>query len=145
MTDHASYTIHTDGGSRGNPGPAAAGYVIEGPGIAPIHRGERIGTATNNVAEYSAVVFALRTLADTIGADAATRATVHVYADSELLVKQMNGEYRVKNAELRELFALAFQRRSAFARVTFTHIRREKNREADRMVNEALDAPEKAV
>lgn len=139
MTD-AAYTIHADGGSRGNPGPAAAGYVIEGAGIARVEHGEYLGRQTNNFAEYTAVILALAKLKALIGADRARRAVAHVKADSELLVRQVNGEYKVKNAQLSQLFVQLHNVRRDFGSVTFSHVRREANTAADRMVNEALDA-----
>lgn len=145
MSNVIVYTIHTDGGSRQNPGPAAAGYIIEGPDIRTIEHGEYLGVATNNVAEYSAAILALNKLKTTIGAERAAAAHVRVMADSELLVRQVNGEYKVKDAELKKLFVDLYNARQDFAKVTFTHIRREHNSDADRMVNEALDrkhAPE---
>ncbi|MCC6934641.1 MAG: ribonuclease HI family protein [Candidatus Yanofskybacteria bacterium] len=135
------YTIHTDGGSRGNPGPAASGFVIDGPGIERIEQGERLGIATNNVAEYTAVLLALRKLKAVIGAEHAGAAIVHVKADSELLVKQLNGEYKVRDASLRSIFLDVWNARLDFKSVTFEHVRREYNKDADRMVNAALDGP----
>ncbi|MCC6934095.1 MAG: ribonuclease HI family protein [Candidatus Yanofskybacteria bacterium] len=134
-----AYTIHTDGGSRGNPGPAASGFVIDGPGINRIEHGEKLGVATNNVAEYTAVLLALRKLKALLGAERAKNAVVHVKADSELLVKQLNGEYKVRDANLRAIFLDVWNVRLDFGSVTFQHIRREQNQEADRMVNAALD------
>jgi ribonuclease HI len=140
-----TYIIYTDGGSRGNPGPAAAGYVIEGPGIGRIEQGDYIGIATNNVAEYSAVVFALARLKSVLGTERAKEASVQVMADSELMVKQANGQYKVKNAALMKLFIQLHNLRHDFARVTFTHVRREKNTAADRMVNLALDEQKRST
>jgi ribonuclease HI len=139
MTDH-DYLIHTDGGSRGNPGPAASGYTIEGPGIGRVEHGEYLGVATNNTAEYTAVVLALAKLKALLGSDRAGKAHVRVHADSELLVKQVNGEYKVKDENLGKLFVQIYNARQDFASVSFVHIRREQNTSADRMVNEALDA-----
>jgi ribonuclease HI len=133
------YTIFTDGGSRGNPGPAASGYTIEGPDIRRIERGHYLGVETNNVAEYSAAILALNTLKTTIGAERAQASHVRVMSDSELLVRQVNGEYKVKDAGLKKLFVDLYNARQDFAKVTFTHVRREHNTDADRMVNEALD------
>lgn len=135
-----SYLIHTDGGSRGNPGPAASGYTIEGPGIGRIEHGDYLGITTNNVAEYTAAINALAKLKSVLGADAAKAAHVQIHADSELMVKQVNGQYKVKNADLMQLFLKLYNARQDFASVTFTHIRREQNTGADRMVNKALDA-----
>jgi len=129
--------LSTDGGARGNPGPAAYGYVLEDEdGTVLDARGEAIGTATNNVAEYRALVEGLRRAAEA-GVDDLT-----VVSDSELIVKQMRGEYRVKNAALRDLFLEATDLASRVGRVTYTAVRREHNELADRLVNEALDRGE---
>ena len=134
-----TYIIHTDGGARGNPGPAASGYVIEGPGLATVMHGDYLGTATNNVAEYTAAINALIKLKSLLGAEKAAAATVLIKADSELVVKQVNGIYKVKNPELMKLFIQLHNARQAFALVEFMHIRREQNTLADRMVNQAID------
>ncbi len=135
----AIYTIHTDGGSRGNPGPAASGYVIEGDGMHAVHHGQYLGVATNNVAEYTAAILGLVRLKALIGAEAARGAHVRVMSDSELMVRQVNGEYKVKDANLKKLFVDLHNAQQDFGKVTFSHIRREQNQAADRMVNEALD------
>ena len=129
--------LFTDGGSRGNPGPAAFGYVLEGEdGTILAAHGEAIGVATNNVAEYSALIAGLARAAELQVGE------VEVVSDSELLVKQMTGEYRVKNEALRELSLRAARHARAVGKVTYTAVRREHNTEADRLVNEALDAAE---
>jgi len=129
--------LFTDGGSRGNPGPAAFGYVLEAEdGTILASHGEAIGVATNNVAEYSALIAGLARAAELQVGE------VEVVSDSELLVKQMTGEYRVKNEALRELSLQAARHARAVGKVTYTAVRREKNKEADRLVNEALDAVE---
>ncbi len=126
--------LFTDGGSRGNPGPAAHAYVLEAEdGTVLDARGETIGVATNNVAEYSALVAGLERAAE-------LRVTeLEVVSDSELLVKQMRGEYRVKNRALQDLFLDASRLARAIPRVTYTAVRREQNELADSLVNEALD------
>jgi len=127
--------LWTDGGSRGNPGPAAFAYVLEADdGTVLDARGEAIGVATNNVAEYSALVAGLRR------AVVAGVAELEVRSDSELMVKQMRGEYRVKNRDLQTLFVEASRAAREVGRVTYVHVRREHNELADRLVNEALDA-----
>jgi ribonuclease HI len=127
--------LWTDGGARGNPGPAAFAYVLEAEdGTVLDARGESIGVATNNVAEYSALVAGLAR------AVAAGVSELDVRSDSELMVKQMRGEYRVKNRDLQSLFLDASRAARQIARVTYTHVRREHNELADRLVNEALDA-----
>jgi ribonuclease HI len=128
-------TLWTDGGARGNPGPAAFAYVLEAEdGTVLDARGEAIGVATNNVAEYSALVAGLRR------AEAAGVTELEVRSDSELMVKQMRGEYRVKNRDLQTLFLDASRVARAVGVVTYMHVRREHNELADRLVNEALDA-----
>lgn len=135
----ASYLIHTDGGARGNPGPAAIGVVIQGPGMEKKEYGEYIGEATNNVAEYSAVVFALKKLKQLVGADKAGESSVEVRADSELLVRQLTGLYKIKESSIQNLFLEVWNLKLDFKSVSFTHVPREENHDADRMVNYALD------
>jgi ribonuclease HI len=126
--------LFTDGGSRGNPGPAAYGYVLEAEdGTVLAAHGEAIGVATNNVAEYRALLAGLERAVEA-GID-----ELAVVSDSELLVKQMRGEYKVKNAALRELWEEAQQLARRLSRVTYEAVRREANELADRLVNEALD------
>jgi len=124
--------IYTDGASRGNPGPAGCGYVIYADGQEIASGTKFLGTATNNVAEYTAVLLAAK---DPV---LAQFRTFTFFLDSELVVKQMNGEYKVKNPgliplrdELKKILTDKF--------VTFTHVRREENREADRLANRAID------
>lgn len=139
MMDTLAFLIHTDGGARGNPGPAAIGVVIEGASIERKEYGEYIGETTNNIAEYRAVIFALRKLKQLIGSEKSAQATVVVHADSELLVKQLNGEYKIKEPQIQELFIELWNLRLDFHKVAIKHILREKNKGADRMVNYALD------
>ena len=128
-------TLWTDGGARGNPGPAAYGYVLEAEdGTVLAAHGEAIGTATNNVAEYRALVAGLEKAGE-LGVE-----ELEVVSDSELLVKQMRGEYKVKNAALRELWDEANDLTGQLGAVRFTAVRREHNELADRLVNEALDS-----
>jgi ribonuclease HI len=127
--------LFTDGGARGNPGPAAYGFVLEDDDGSVLEaRGEAIGVATNNVAEYSALIAGLRRAGE-LGVD-----ELEVVSDSELMVKQLNGEYRVKNAALQDLFLEASRLARRLPRITYRHVRREHNELADRLVNEALDA-----
>jgi ribonuclease H / adenosylcobalamin/alpha-ribazole phosphatase len=128
-------TLWTDGGARGNPGPAAYGYVLEAEdGTVLAAHGEAIGTATNNVAEYRALIAGLEKAAE-LGVH-----ELEVVSDSELLVKQMRREYKVKNVTLRGLFEQASALASRLSSVRYTAVRREHNELADRLVNEALDA-----
>jgi probable phosphoglycerate mutase len=127
--------LSTDGGARGNPGPAAYGYVLEAEdGTLLEARGERIGVATNNVAEYRALIAGLEKAIE-LGVG-----ELEVVSDSELLVKQMQGEYRVKNETLRDLNEEANALERRLGRVRYTAVRREHNELADRLVNEALDS-----
>jgi ribonuclease HI len=127
--------LSTDGGARGNPGPAAFAYVLETEdGTVLAAHGETIGIATNNVAEYSALIAGLEKAVELGVRD------VEVVSDSELMVKQMRGEYRVKNEALRELSSQAARLARAIGSVTYTAVRREHNELADRLVNEALDS-----
>lgn len=132
MSDTA--TMHIDGAARGNPGPAAYAVVLERPGHPDVEAADTIGTATNNVAEYTALLRGLE-LAAELGVK-----SLAVFSDSELMVKQMNGEYRVKNADLLPLYEEAKRLRKLVGAVTLTHIRREKNARADALGNKALDA-----
>ena len=128
-------TLHTDGGSRGNPGEAAFAYVLEaGDGTVLAAHGETIGVATNNVAEYRGLIAGLAKAVELAVPD------VEVVSDSELLVKQMRGEYRVKNEALRQLSLEAARLARQLDRVAYRHVRRAHNELADRLVNEALDA-----
>jgi len=127
--------LSTDGGARGNPGPAAFGYVLETEdGHVLDARGEAIGVATNNVAEYRALLAGLEKAVE-LGVD-----EVEVVSDSELLVRQMRGEYKVKNAALRELWLQAGALAAQLSSVRYTAVRREHNELADALVNAALDS-----
>jgi ribonuclease HI len=127
--------LSTDGGARGNPGPAAYGYVLETEdGTVLAAHGEAIGVATNNVAEYRALVEGLRKAVE-LQVD-----ELEVVSDSELLVHQMRGDYKVKNEALRELWLDANDLERKLGKVIYTAVRREHNELADRLVNEALDA-----
>ena len=126
--------LYTDGGSRGNPGPAAYGFVLEAAdGTVIASEGVAIGVATNNVAEYRGLVAGLERARELAVAE------VEVRSDSELLVKQMRGEYRVKNETLRLLSLEAARIGRQLERVDYVHVPRERNELADRLVNEALD------
>jgi ribonuclease HI len=133
MSDPGVLTIHTDGAARGNPGPAAWSYIIERAGHPDIEVKEAIGTATNNFAEYSALVRALE------HARKLEARQVNILSDSDLLVQQMNGNYKVRNEGLLPLYHKARELCKHFDSVTFRHIRREQNKRADRLCNEALD------
>lgn len=134
-----SITIHSDGAARGNPGPAAIAYVVTGAGDAAIEHAETIPSTTNNQAEYQALLAALEKLTDL----APQNEQITCFADSELMIKQLNGQYKMKNADLRPHFdaILAVKRglEQAGNTVTFTHVRREQNKRADELGNLALD------
>jgi len=126
--------LYTDGGARGNPGPAASAYVLEAAdGTVLASHGEAIGVATNNVAEYRALVAGLARALE-LGIS-----ELEVVSDSELVVKQMRGEYRVKDAKLRTLSIEAARLACEIGAVAYTAVPRERNELADRLVNEALD------
>jgi ribonuclease HI len=126
-------TIHTDGAARGNPGPAAAAYVIEQAGRPAIEHAEKLGLATNNVAEYTAMIRALERAAQ-LGLR-----RLAIQSDSELMVKQFNGEYSVKNPDLKDLYDEARALARQFDAVALTHIRRAANCRADELCNAVLD------
>jgi len=131
--------VHVDGGARGNPGPAAVAAVATDPeGNALGERNAYIGEATNNVAEYRAVLLALE-LARELGAR-----EIEVVNDSELVARQIGGEYKVKNAALRELFVETMRKLREFDRWSVRNVRREHNVRADELVNEALDEAARA-
>ena len=129
-----SVTLFCDGASRGNPGPGSYGFIIYGPEGVLAKTGKRLGTVTNNVAEYSALVEGLRRCKE-LGAEAVT-----VKSDSEVLVRQLNGQYKVKAPHLKPFFDEAKGLLSGFSKTTVMHIRREENSEADALANEALDS-----
>ena len=132
--------LFTDGGSRGNPGPAASAYVLEAEdGTVLDARGEPIGVATNNVAEYRALVAGLAKAAE-LEVD-----ELEVVSDSELLVKQMRGEYKIKNTALIDLSFEAKRHERKIGAVSYTAVRREHNELADRLVNDALDQEAKRL
>lgn len=128
--------MYTDGGSRGNPGPAGIGIYIETLGK---KYGECIGTKTNNEAEYAALIFGLQKVKSLLGKDKAKMAFVECLLDSELVVKQLNHEYKLKEKHIQDFFIQIWNLMLDFGKVEFKHIPREKNKIADALVNEALD------
>ena len=140
------FTIHADGGARGNPGPAGAGAVVRdeyGSIVASVSK--FLGTKTNNFAEYEAVILAFEELKKLVPPAKRAGIEVVVKLDSELVVKQVNKIYKVKHPVMKEQYARLIHAASAFGKVSFTHIPREKNKIADKMVNEALDNEERQV
>lgn len=137
MIEHSRLTLYVDGGARGNPGPAAAGVVLRNEGGTPLlEAGYFLGTLTNNQAEYSALLIGVRA-ARQAGAKSLT-----IYSDSELMVKQLLGEYRVKAGGLKPLFEDVQNQLLGIARWTIHHVLRDKNHRADELVNQALDTGE---
>ena len=133
-------TAHIDGGARGNPGPAGYGVFIQGPDGAPLDElYGGLGIATNNVAEYNGLLAALR------WAKEHGHTTVHIKADSLLVVEQMRGRFKVKHPGLQPLHAKATLLAHEVGRVTFEHVRRELNKDADRLSNLGMDAAEEAL
>jgi ribonuclease HI len=135
--------IHTDGGARGNPGPAAIGVVITQEGQILKKYSEFIGEATNNQAEYQAVIFALKKVKLLFGKKKAKAMEIEIMVDSELVAKQLNHQYKIKEKDLQPLFLKVWNLMLDFEQVSFQHVPREKNKEADRLVNQALDTQEK--
>jgi ribonuclease HI len=126
--------INTDGGARGNPGPAGSGVVIKDEAGKIVHEyKEYLGKATNNTAEYIALIRALEA-AKKLGAT-----HLQINMDSELIVRQMLGQYKIKEPSLQALAQEVFSLRNQFENIVFIHVRREFNKEADRLVNEAID------
>lgn len=133
-TEQNRLVIFTDGGARGNPGPAAIGVVL---GDRKYH--ETIGDTTNNVAEYKAVIFALRKAKLLMGKKVARQTELEINVDTELLYKQVNCQYKILEPELQKLFIEVWNLMQDFKEVSFKKIPREENRAADRLVNQALD------
>jgi len=132
--------IYTDGGSRGNPGPSAVGIVFcnEKEQIIKSHS-EYLGEATNNEAEYQAVVFALKKFKALFGKKLAKSSEIELRSDSELLIKQLNGEYKVLEPNIQQLFLVVWNLKIDFKKIKFKLIPRQKNQEADKLVNQVLD------
>lgn len=128
--------MYTDGGSRNNPGPAAIGVYIE---TLRKQFGHFIGEKTNNEAEYEAVIYGLKKIKQLIGKGKVKDVEVEIFLDSEFVTKQMNHEYKVKEAHIQKLFLEVWNLMLDFKKVQFSHIVREKNKVADKLVNEALD------
>jgi len=134
--------MYTDGGSRNNPGPAAVGVYLES-----LHKqfGHYIGNKTNNEAEYEAVIFGLKKIKQLVGKDKTKNIEVECFLDSELVERQLNHIYKIKEKNIQKLFIEVWNMMLDFGKVSFDHIPREKNKIADKMVNEALDNEERQV
>jgi len=139
--------IYTDGGSRNNPGPAAIGVVVkDSSGELITQYGETLGIATNNEAEYRAIISGIRKAKQLFGKEKIVRMGIEVRMDSKLAVEQLSGHYKVEDAKLQPLFMQLWNLRVELGHViTFKHIPREENKEADKMVNQALDAEQKQL
>jgi len=132
--------IYTDGGSRGNPGPAAIGVIFTNPqGKVIKEYAQKIGRATNNEAEYEAIIYALQKAKLLFGKKKAKNMELEVKTDSEFITKQLNGKYKVLNRRIEQLFLKVWNLKIDFKKVNFKHIFREKNKEADKLVNRALN------
>lgn len=131
------YTIHTDGGARGNPGPAGAGIIIESEGK-KIKLKKYLGTKTNNQAEYEALIFALEHILNDLKDEGAI-ITAYCFLDSELVVNQLNGQYKVRNEGIKPLYESVCNLLKKFHEIHFKHILRKENQEADLLVNQAID------
>jgi len=132
--------IYTDGGSRGNPGPSAIGVVIKNTDGNTLKKyGEFLGVKTNNEAEYDAVIFALKKVKALFGKEKAKQTEILIKMDSELVKKQLSGEYKIEQETLFPYFIKIWNLKMDFRKVEFHHIPREQNKEADKLVNETLD------
>jgi len=136
--------IYTDGGSRGNPGPSAIGVVICNEKNQKIKEySEFLGEATNNEAEYQAVIFALKKFKAIFGKKLAQNSEIEIKSDSELLVNQLNGKYKILEPQIQKLFLEVWNLKLDFQKIKFKYISRDKNKEADRLVNESIDSQAK--
>ena len=134
------FIIYTDGGSRGNPGPSATGVVFCNSQEEILKRySQCLGKATNNQAEYQAVIFSLKKFKAVFGKAVAQSAEIEIRSDSELLVKQLTGKYKIMDEKIQPLFLEIWNLKIDFQKIGFTHIPRERNKEADKLVNQALD------
>lgn len=135
--------VYCDGGSRGNPGPAAIGAVIKDAGGNIIKKyGEQIGKKTNNEAEYASIIFALKKIKRLFGKKQTKNIEVAIKMDSKLAVSQLNGEFKIKEKDLMPLFIEVWNLKTEFKRIEFSAVPREKNKEADKLVNQALNSKE---
>ena len=137
----ANYILYTDGGARGNPGIAGAGIVIKDGAGTVLHEASKpLGEATNNEAEYQAVIFGLETLKDFVGEEKVRGATINLHLDSELIARQITKKYKIKEDRLRRLCEMIWALRDDLSlNLEVTEVRREQNQDADRLANEAMD------
>lgn len=135
-----NYQIYSDGGARGNPGPAGIGFVIKKDGKIIKQIGRFIGVSTNNQAEYQALIFGLSELQNLITARESISANISIFLDSELIVRQLSGVYQVRDKKLKPLYQKARQIIDQLPKVEVNHIPRNLNYEADSLVNQAIDA-----
>jgi len=131
--------IYCDGGARGNPGPAAAAFIIKLENQEKYYS-EYLGETTNNEAEYQAIIFALKKIKHLIGNKKAKQSIIEIRSDSELITKQLNGENKIKEKNLQELFITVWNLKQDFKKVSFIYIPREENKEAGKLVNQALNS-----
>jgi len=137
--------IYIDGGSRGNPGPSAFGVILcNGKGDILKKYSEYIGKATNNEAEYQGLIFAFKKAKAYFGKEKIKKMGIELFSDSQLLVKQMNGEYKVLDSKIQPLFLTAWNLKVGYKNIRISFIAREKNKQADKLVNEILDAENKS-
>lgn len=135
--------VYCDGGSRGNPGPAAIGAVIkDAEGNIIKKYGEQIGKKTNNEAEYASIIFALKKIKRLFGKKQTKNIEVAIKMDSKLVVSQLNGEFKIKEKDLMPLFIEVWNLKTEFKRIEFSAVPREKNKEADKLVNQSLNSKE---
>jgi ribonuclease HI len=140
MVKSEKIIVYTDGGARGNPGPAATGVVItDEKGNFIKKYSKEIGVRTNNEAEYEAVIFALQKIKQLFGKEKVKKINIEIRMDSELVARQLNGKYKVEEEKLFPLFIKIWNLKMDFGNISFVEIPREKNREADRLLNEELD------
>ena len=131
--------VYCDGGARENPGPAAAAFIIKLENQEKYYS-EYLGETTNNEAEYQAIIFALKKIKHLIGNKKAKQSIIEIRSDSELITKQLNGENKIKEKNLQELFITVWNLKQDFKKVSFIYIPREENKEADKLVNQALNS-----
>lgn len=137
---HHKLIIYTDGGSRGNPGPAGIGiFIVDKKGNLIKEYSKRIGVKTNNEAEYEAVIFALQKIKQLLGKENAKKMEVEMRMDSELVACQLRGEYKITTEKLVPLFIKIWNLKMDFGKISFVEIPREQNKEADRLANQAMD------